>query len=269
LAYKKIEVQSSVFHIHGFDIGFLGTNYLKDIHSVFKKILGYALDKLIEGKIIDKIGQADLFYVSTPDLVELISKWCGRIPLWLPNPVDTDIFSPSGKIIKLEGSPACFFPARLHGDKKPEIVIDIFQRVIKPKYKDATLHLLDIGELVNKYKKELSDAGTYFWYGFMDKETLAAKMRGADLIFGDFSIGALSLLPMQAMAVKRPVVTLDKYEIVKKDISELPELAIRILDDEKFRREYVEKNYDYILEKHSQKIVAQTHFDNLKKYCKI
>ena len=269
LAYKKIKGQCSIFEIHGFDVGFLGGRYLKDLHNTFKKVLGSFIDKLIEGTIIKKIRNVDLFYCSTPDLVEPFSEWSGRKPIWLPNPIDTDMFRPDGPVIKLEGEPACFLASRLHGDKKPEVAIDIFRNHIKPKYKNATLHLIASGELVNKYKKELSDSKTYFWHGFMDKPTLAAKMRGADLIFGDFSIGALSLMPMQAMAVRKPIVTLDKYELIKREIGELPDLALQLLGDRSYAEKFAQDNYEYIISKHGEKAVAAQHLENIKNYCKI
>jgi glycosyltransferase involved in cell wall biosynthesis len=268
LLADKIPNQILIVHIHGFDIGILGKNYLKDIHNIPKKFIGYLFDKFIENKIKEKINLADIFYCSTPDLIEPIEDWCKRKPTWLPNPIDTEIFSPNGPVIKLPGEPACFLAARLHGDKKPEIAIEIFKNYIKPRYKNATLHLLNIGELVGKYKKELSDPKTYFWHDFMDKKTLASKIRGADLVFGDFSIGALSLLPMQVMAAKKPIITLDKYEIVKKDLDELPALTLKILEDDFFAKLYVEKNYDYIVKYHSQEAVSKAHLDNIRKVIK-
>gem|GEM_PF-1398936 len=36
---------------------------------------------------------------------------------------------------------------------------------------------------MKKYKSELSDPKTYFWHDFMDKEMLAAKIRGSDFCF--------------------------------------------------------------------------------------
>jgi len=269
LFFKKIPNQLSIFEVHGFDIGILGENYLRDIKSSYKKILGLFFDKIFEKIFKRKIKLIDIFYCSTPDLVQPLEKWCGRKLIWLPNPIDTELFKIEEPIIKLEGEPACFLPSRLHGDKKPEIAMDIFQNYIKPKYKYATLHLLEVGELVNKYKKELCDQKTYFWHKYMDKRTLAAKIRGADLVFGDFSIGALSLLPLQVMALKKPIVTLDKYEIIKKEIEELPELALKLLEDEIYRKEFIERNYKYVIEKHSEKAVISEHLNNLKIYGKI
>ncbi|MBU4217090.1 glycosyltransferase [Candidatus Parcubacteria bacterium] len=269
LLFKKIPGQISIFEIHGFDIGVCGELYLKDLHSPTKQRLGLFLDKLIENKIKKNIQLADIFYCSTPDLVEPITKWCGRKPTWLPNPIDTSLFVPEGGVIKLEGEPACFLAARLHGDKKPEVAIDIFENTIKKHFSKATLHLIASGELTDLYKRKLNDSKTYFWHGYMSKEELAAKLRGADLVFGDFSIGALSLLPMQVMALRRPLVSFDNYETLKTSVAEMPGLAIKLLTDDKFKNDIVEKNYQYILNNHDSESVAKIHYNNLLNFKKI
>jgi len=264
--WRRIPGQVTIFEVHGFDVGVRGELYLRDLHSKFKYRLGMLIDRLITKRIIKNIQQVDLFYCSTPDLVEPIAAWCGRKPLWLPNPIDVDLFTSDGPVAELSGQPACFLAARLHGDKKPEVAIDIFQKFIKPKYPGAVLHLLETGELVAKYKRELANDQSYVWHGFMDKSLLASVIRGADLVFGDFSIGALGLLPMQVMACKRPIVTLDHYEIIKTPIEELPDLAIKLLYNEHFRNEFVGRNYDYIFSTHAPAAACGIHLRNLREF---
>jgi glycosyltransferase involved in cell wall biosynthesis len=268
LLFKKIPGQLAIFEINGFDVGVCGKEYLKDLHTVWKKKLGALLDALITKKIVANIQKADVFYVSTPDLVKPIEAWCGRTPTWLPNPVDTAQFTPDGPIKKLAGNPACFLAARLHGDKKPEVAFEIFEKHILPKYPNAVLHLLTTGELVNYYKLKTENSPRFSWLPFMDKPTLASVIRGADLVFGDFSIGALSLLPMQVMLSKKPIVTLDHYEIIKTPVEKLPELALKLLSDEQFRKETVEKNYQYVVNAHSPASVCKTHMENLRPFIK-
>jgi len=263
--FQPIPNQISIFEIHGFDIGVLGGEYLKDLDSKFKRFFGIWLDRMIKKRIIANIKKVDLFYCSTPDLVEPIFSWCGRKPIWLPNPIDFSLFSPEGLVEKLVGFPACFLAARLHGDKSPQVAIDIFNNVVKPLFPMATLHLLDNGELANYYKRRLVDNKTYFWYKYMDKASLAAKIRGADLVFGDFNIGALSMLPIQVMGLRKAIITLDRYEIIKKEIFELPTLTKQLLIDVNFRKNFIEKNYNYVLSTHDPQTVALKHYENLKK----
>lgn len=262
LFFRKSAQQISIAESHGFDFWVNYDRYLEDEKNPFLKCIGWFTDKLIWWKIRKKIQDFDLYYCSTPDMVEPLQKLRSDVK-WLPNPINTELFTPEGKVIKLEGNPACFFPTRLHGDKKPEYAIRIFQDYIKPKFPEATLHLLNQWIEVERYKKELSDKSTYFWHDFMDKETLAAKIRGSDLCFGDFSIGWLSLMPMQIMACRKPIVTYDMHELIKVERNDLLELTRKILEDEKFRSDFVERNYRYILDMHSESAIARMHLENI------
>lgn len=266
LCFKKYPNQVSIFEIHGFDIGVRGKDYLKDLHTPWKVWLGKTIDKLIEKRVIKKIQEPDILYVSTPDLVEPIEEWCGRKPLWLPNPVDTTLFTTAGEIKKLEGEPAVLLAARLHGDKKPEVAFEIFEKHILPQYPNAVLHLLTTGELVEHYKQKTENSPHFSWLPYMDKPTLASVIRGADLVFGDFSIGALSLLPMQVMLCKKPIVTLDKYEVVKKSIEELPSYTLKLLAESDFREQEVNEKYAYVMRTHSPEGVCKIHLKNLEPF---
>lgn len=266
LCFKKYPRQISIFEIHGFDVGVRGKDYLKDLRTPWKVWLGTALDKLIERRVIKKIQEPNILYVSTPDLVKPIEEWCGRKPMWLPNPVDTGLFNPSGPVKKLQGSPAILLAARLHGDKKPEVAFAIFEKHILPKYPNAVLHLLTTGELVNYYKLKTENSPHFSWLPYMDKPTLASVIRGADLVFGDFSIGALSLLPMQTMLCKKPIVSLDNYEIIKKSVGELPDYALRMLNDADFRTKEIEEKYNYVMQTHSPEGVCKIHMKNLEPF---
>lgn len=255
--------QVSVCEVHGFDVGVVGQRYLQDIRSTWKRAVGGWLDRLLEPFIQERLRACDLLYVSTPDLIEPISTWLGRTPAWLPNPIDTEQFSPAGERVTLRGSPAVLFASRLHGDKKPEIGFRLFRDVILPKYPEAILYLISSGELVEQYRAETAGDSRFVWLPYMDKPTLAATIRGAALAFGDFSIGALSMLPLQVMLCKTPIVTLDRYEVVKREVEELPELTLQLLSDQPFRTEYVERCYRHALDCHSPEAVCRSHLENL------
>jgi hypothetical protein len=80
LLFKKYPNQASIFEIHGFDVGVRGKDYLKDLHTPWKVWLGTALDKLIEKRVIKKIQEPNILYISTPNLVNPIKKWYNHKP---------------------------------------------------------------------------------------------------------------------------------------------------------------------------------------------
>jgi len=264
LNFKKNDNQISIAESHGFDFWVNYKWLVKDEKNIFKYIIWNIINFLIWWKIKKKIQEFDIYYCSTPDMLEPLKKYVRKDVKWLPNPINTNIFNPEGSIIKLEWSPACFFPTRLHWDKKPEYAIDIFKKYIKPNFPNATLHLLNQWFELNKYKKILLDKNTYFWHDFMDKETLASKIRWSDLCFWDFSIWGLSLMPMQIMACKKPIITYDKHEIVKVEKENLLNLTKKILEDRNFRNDYIEKNYNHIIKYHTEDAISKIHLENLK-----
>jgi len=268
LNFKKLDKQISIAESHWFDFWVNYKWLVKDEKNIFKYIIWNIINFLIWWKIRKKIQEFDIYYCSTPDMLEPLKENVRKDVRWLPNPINIEIFKPKWNIIELEWNPACFFPTRLHWDKKPEYAIDIFKNYIKPNFPEATLHLLNQWFEVWKYKKELSDNSTYFWHDFMDKETLAWKIRGSDLCFGDFSIWGLSLMPMQIMASKKPIITYDTHEIVKINRDKLLDLTKNILEDKKFRDDYIEKNYNYILQYHTEESISKIHLENLKPFLK-
>ncbi len=264
LNFRKYDNQISIAESHWFDFGVYYKWLVKDEKNVVKFVIWNLINLFVWWKIRKKIQQFDIYYCSTPDMLEPLKKYVRKDVKWLPNPVNTNIFSPKWAITKLKWEPACFFPTRLHWDKKPEYAVEIFKKYIKPKFPKATLHLLNQWFELKKYKNILIDKNTYFWHDFMDKKTLASKIRWADLCFWDFSIWALSLMPMQIMACKKPIITYDVYEIVKIDRDNLISYTKKILEDKKFQEETVERNYNYILDFHTEKSISKIHLENLK-----
>lgn len=267
LNFKKFPNQISIAESHWFDFWVNYSRFLDDEKNIIKKIIWFTIDKLIWWKIRQKIQEFDIYYCSTPDMLEPLKKIRKDVK-WLPNPINTDIFKPEWNIIKLVWNPACFFPTRLHWDKKPEYAIKIFQEYIKPNFPEATLHLLNQWFEVSKYKKILNDDKTYFWHDFMDKETLASKIRWSDFCFWDFSIWWLSLMPMQIMACKKPIITYDMHELIKIERDDLFNLTKKLFEDEDFKKDYIERNYKYIIDFHSEKSICKIHLENLKPFLK-
>jgi hypothetical protein len=70
-------------------------------------------------------------------------------------------------------------------------------------------------------------------------------------------------MPMQIMACKKPIVTYDMYEIVKTPRDGLLELTMKLFEDTNFKKENIVKNYEYIMNYHTESAIAKIHLDNL------
>ena len=75
-------------------------------------------------------------------------------------------------------------------------------------------------------------------------------------------------MPMQIMASKKPIISYDMHEIIKVPREEMLDLTKKLLNDKKYREEYVKRNYDYIMKYHSEESVCKIHLENLKPFIK-
>jgi hypothetical protein len=75
-------------------------------------------------------------------------------------------------------------------------------------------------------------------------------------------------MPMQIMACKKPIITYDMHELIKIEREDLFDFTKKLFEDEKYRNDYIERNYKYILDFHSEKSVCKIHLENLKPFLK-
>jgi glycosyltransferase involved in cell wall biosynthesis len=267
LNYERVPGQISIAESHGFHLGANFKRFLIDEASFWKRSASYVMEFFLSKKMKRQINKFDLYYCSTPDMVQPLREQVRSDVQWLPNPIDTNFFTPNGPKIKLSGDPAIFFPTRLHKDKRPDIGIKIFQDYILKEFPKATLHFIQQpfnGEY-SYWKKRLGENSTYRWdLKFMPREELIKYYRGSDMVIGGFSIGACGLMELEAMACGVPVMVNDLYEL-KTPIEKLGPLMVRILKDKKFRSKWVKEKRKYVISVHGHKAVAEEHLNNLKR----
>lgn len=271
LAYKKIRKdQIFIAHAHGF---IAGLSYDKLIWSLpfVKRQLAKIQDFLMGKKMKKQIRSADIFYVSTPNLLEYAKK-IRKDAIWLPNSIDVSKFNPKGEKKKLEGTPSVLFLTRFHAFKNPLYGVLLFNKILK-KYPDARLHVINYGSgmdpLFKSFKKKFLKKGTFIEHKLMPHEELAKMFRGADLVLGQFNeaFGSLTLLELEAMATGAPVVTQAKYEL-NIPLNKCESLAFKLIEDKKFRSKYIKENIDYVRKVHSEEVVAKLHEKNIKNLIK-
>ncbi len=264
---KKRGNQIWIAESHGFHVGLNFEQTIKEL-PLPNKIMSKILKSLLTKKIKKKIKEFDIYYVSTPNMLEHAKK-IRQDAMWLPNPINMDVFNPYGKKIKLQGNPAIFLPTRLHVFKNPIFAINLFKK-IKKKYPKACLHLIDYGfqggPLTPELKMRLKDKEIYIWHKRMDKERLATMYRSADLILGQFNetLGMLSLVELEAMDCGAPMVTLDLYEL-NLPLDQCEKKVFKILENNKFKKQYVNRLYNYVVRTHSAESIKKVIISNIQK----
>jgi hypothetical protein len=266
---KKYPGQITIAEAHGFFVGLNFNATLREL-PIKKRVLNTINKWIFSRKMRKRLKQFDIFYVSTPNMLEHAKK-IRSDALWLPNPINTDVFNPKGPKVKLEGNPAVFLPTRLHAFKNPLFGINIFEK-IKSKYPEAKLHMINYGQgadpLFNTFKKLVNEKDVIY-HDRMSKIDLAKHYRSADLVLGQFNpvYANFSMVELEAILCGAPIVTLEKYEIRNEfsSLENLEKLAFKILKDKKFTKHFVKRNIDYVLKVHSEKAVAELNNKNIEK----
>jgi glycosyltransferase involved in cell wall biosynthesis len=263
--YKKKPQQKLIAYPNGFIVGLNYDQTIKEV-PLPKRLIHRIVKVLFDKKMQRKYKEADMLIVSTPNML-VHAKKLRNDAVWLPNPIDTDMFSIEGDKIVLEGNPSIFLPTRLHAFKNPLFGINLFKK-IKTKYPNAKLHMIKYGNgedpLFNAFKK-IIDLKDVIYHDKMSSMELATYYRSADLVLGQFNetLGNLSMIELEAIACGASIVTLDQYEIREEfsNLSKLEPLAFRLLnnsvEDQNFKKEFIKRNQEYVYNIHSEKAVAE------------
>jgi len=267
---EKRDGQVLIAETHGKHPGFDTHGTIISLSSNTKKNITLLLDRMKGHDIVDGIRKADIYYVSTPDLLPQAKK-IRKDAQWLPNPVDVEFFETDCEKIRLAGDPVIFLPSRIHGLKNPLFALGLFKS-IKKIYPGAVLHLIKYprasSKLLKEFKEGCVEKDSYVWHDYMTIERLKQIYKSSDLVLGQFNndIACLSLVELNVMASKVPIVTYDPHEIIKVDIPDILNYAFSMLSSDKFRNENIIKNYLYVKDVHCERKVMKLHQENLNRY---
>jgi len=270
IKYKKPH-QIWIAESHGIHMGLNDKIAISQSRGV-KKLIGNLLFRIFSRLIIKSIKKFDIYLVAIPNALRY-AKMIRSDAAWLPNPIN-DYFFEKIKPTPLDGSPAVFFPTRFHPVKNPLFGIKIFERILR-KYPKAKLHLIKYGKNLSqedKYVKQLSRLSkNIVYHNLLKKEELAAMYRSADLVLGAFNqneyYANLNLIELEAMACGAAVIAHDKYEFIKKDLDELPDMALKLIEDSKFKSRYIEQSKKYVRKIHSAEKIAKKYEQIIKTHC--
>jgi hypothetical protein len=220
--------------------------------SIFKKgrdiILWKKLGKKIimhhHGSDIRGIGElpvykkyCDTIFVSTPDLI----KW-SKDSIWIPVPIYLDNFK----------------------DKHEKTKSDVVTIVHAPNNRD-----IKGTKFVLKAIEKIKNKGYTINFNLVENtshEILMSYLKNADIVIDQLLLGWYGMLSVEAMAFSKPVCvyideTLNSYlpfnPLVTTDKQNIYDNLIRLIEDEKLRKEYGSKGKKFITEFHDVKKITK------------
>lgn len=141
----------------------------------------------------------------TPDLLPVVQAVRPNA-LFLPAPIDTEQFAPVEKIRKHPWTILLF--ARLDPEKGAEIATQGIARFVE-RHPSVRVQLLDWGLLKTQYKRLYRDR--FEFVPLVPPQEVQRLICSADVVVGQFILGAIGLAELQAMSCARPVIASFRY----------------------------------------------------------
>ena len=141
----------------------------------------------------------------TPDLLPVVQA-VRPDAIFLPAPIDTEQFVP---VEKIENQPwTIFLFARLDPEKGADIATSGVARFVE-RHPGVRVQLLDWGPLKTQYKRLYGDR--FEFVPLVPPQEVQQLIRSADVIVGQFILGAIGMAELQAMSCARPVIASFRY----------------------------------------------------------
>lgn len=143
----------------------------------------------------------------TPDLLPVVRS-IRSDALFFPAPLDVSQFAPSQAVVPSHSWTILLF-ARLEPVKGIETAIEGIERFIL-RHPEARVQLIDRGSLSTKYRERYGQR--FEFLSWMPPEEVPHLLSLADVVVGQFAVGALGLAELQAMSCARPVIASFRYQ---------------------------------------------------------
>jgi glycosyltransferase involved in cell wall biosynthesis len=142
----------------------------------------------------------------TPDILPLVQS-IRPDAMFFPAPIDTEQFSP--RKVPQPQSWTILLLARLDPVKGVDVSTQGIARFVQ-RHPDVRVMVLDCGPLREKYKQLYSER--FEFIPPVAQEEVRQLIWPADVIVGQFALGALGLSELQAMSCGKPVIASFRYE---------------------------------------------------------
>jgi glycosyltransferase involved in cell wall biosynthesis len=142
----------------------------------------------------------------TPDLLPIVQS-IRPDAIFFPAPIDTERFAPRRDIQPQPWTILLF--ARLDPDKGVDIATQGIERFVL-RHPDVRVRIIDYGSLRAKYKQRYGKR--FEFIPRIAQEEVQHLIWSADVVVGQFALGALGLSELQAMSCAKPVIASFLYE---------------------------------------------------------
>ena len=271
LAFIELFKFSIYIRIHRFDIIHIhyGTNsYLAlfnnipfYLHLHGTDIRDFNRESIKGALVLQGIKKAKALFYSTPDLYKII-KPIRSDAIYLPNPINTDFFSPHITFSKSDQIDI-FNISKLDKNKGIEKQFSIIEDLLNQK-QELVIAIFNFGNIAEKYTDKLKfyRSKNVQIFGKVQHRDMIDIINNSRIIIGQMSIGSLGCSELEAMACGKPVVChikdLEMYStpppvISVSNTSEAEERILELLRNPnlayeigKKARKWVEENHDYV-----------------------
>lgn len=260
----------TIYESHSIHFGLDLRNTLYDLETPWKKFSGFFVHFIYKFIFFFRIKKVDVYFTGIPSPLPYARKF-RKDAIWLPNALDFELFEKHYDVISLDKAFInMFLPSAIRVQKYQQKAREIIDNMSK-KYPNIKIYTIDHKtsnhKLVKNYLEKYKDKIT--WLPMVPREEIGRYYKSDfDLVlwslwpYDDYAM--LNMMELECMVCKSPIVAMDSFEIIKTPFNKIEELAWKILEDPMYRKEYVQRNYDYVKRVRSLENVHKLYYDTLK-----
>jgi len=260
----------TIFESHSIHIWLDLKNALNISENIFKKNIIFFIHFFYKTIFYFRIKKYDLYFVSILCILKYAKK-IRKDVIWIPNIIDFSLFEKEYKTLNLDKKYYnIFLPTTIRKIKNQGKNWKIIENIFK-KYKNIKIYVIKhpssnyklIEKSLEKFKENI------IWLPLIERNNLWKYYKSDwNLVlwsmwpYDDYAM--LNMIELEAMACRCPIVAMDSFEIIKTKYEDIEKLAFKVLEDKQFRKDYIEKNYNYVKKIHSAENVSKIYLENLK-----
>jgi len=239
-----------------------------------KRLLARLFDNLIASKIIKMV---DIITYSTPDLQEILS-YIRNDAIFIPNFVDSSRFKPAKAINGLNSTPKILITSTFSYNKGGRVALKAM-KIVKEEYPDIEIAALKpkIDHIYQAILLEEIERENIKVLPPIPDNLMPDILNYYDIIVGQFYIGALGRLELEAMACGKPLICFFKYWnwydspppiISATSPDNIAKNIKKLITYKDIREKIGTENRKWVVRNHDLKVIVQKYVQIYEKLCK-